>query len=57
MLAKLTELNPKGPYLNLEKEKGQETFCVVFTYSAKPAREIEKVSCRSHATMAKLLFD
>ena len=57
MLAKLTELNPKGPYLNLEKEKGQETCCVVFTYSAKPAREIEKVSCRSHATMAKLLFD
>ena len=38
MLAKLSGLNPKGPYLNLEKE----TFCVVFTYSAKRAREIRK---------------
>ena len=27
MLAKFSGLNPKGPYLSLEKEK--ETFCVV----------------------------
>ena len=40
MLAKFSGLNPKGPYLNLEKEK--ETFCVVFTYSVKRAREIRK---------------
>ena len=40
MLAKLSGLNPKGPYLSLEKEN--ETFCVVFTYSVKPAREIRK---------------
>ena len=40
MLAKLSRLNPKGPYLSLEKEN--ETFCVVFTYSVKPAREIRK---------------
>ena len=40
MLAKVSGLNPKGPYLSLEKEK--ETFCVVFTYSAKRACEIRK---------------
>ena len=33
-------LNPKGPYLSLEKEKGN--FCVVFTYSFKPVREIRR---------------
>ena len=33
-------LNPKGPYLSLEKEK--ENFCVVFTYSFKPVREIRR---------------
>ena len=33
MWAKFSGLNPKGPYLSLEKEK--ETFCVVFTYSVK----------------------
>ena len=31
MLAKFSGLNPKGPYLSLEKEN--ETFCVLFTYS------------------------
>ena len=40
MLTKFSGLNPKGPYLSLEKEK--ETFCVVFTYSVKRAREIRK---------------
>ena len=40
MLAKFSGLNPKGPYLSLEKEK--ETFCVVLTYSVKRAREIRK---------------
>ena len=33
-------LNPKGPFLRLEKER--EDFCVVFTYSMKRAREIKK---------------
>ena len=40
MLVKFSGFNPKGPYLSLEKEK--ETFCVVFTYSIKRAREIRK---------------
>ena len=40
MLAKFSGFNPKGPHLSLEKEK--VTFCVVFTYSAKRAREIGK---------------
>ena len=40
MLAKFSGLNPKGPYLSLEKEK--ETFCVVLTYSIKRAPEIRK---------------
>ena len=40
MLAKFSGLNPKGPYVSLEKEK--ENFCVVLTYSKKRAREIEK---------------
>ena len=40
MLAKISGLNPKGPYLSLEKEK--EIFCVVLTYSIKRAREIRK---------------
>ena len=40
MLAKFSGLNPKGPYLSLEKEK--ENFCVVLTYSIKRAREIRK---------------
>ena len=38
MLAKFSGLNPKGPYLSLEKEK--ENFCVVITYSIKWASEI-----------------
>ena len=33
-------LNPKKPYLNLEKEK--ENFCVLFTSSIKRAREVRK---------------
>ena len=40
MLTKFSRLNPKGPYLSLEKEK--ETFCVVLTYSIKRADEIGK---------------
>ena len=34
----IMRLNPKGPYLCLEKER----FCVVVTYSIKRAREIRK---------------
>ena len=40
MLAKFSGLNPKGPYVSLEKEK--ENFCVVLTYYKKRAREIGK---------------
>ena len=40
MLAKFSGLNPKAPYLSLEKEK--EYFWVVLTYSIKRAREIRK---------------
>ena len=40
MLAKFSGLNPKGPYLSLEKE--QEIFCVVYTYSIEREREIRK---------------
>ena len=40
MLATFSGLNPKGPYLSLEKER--ETFCVVFTYSVKQVHEIGK---------------
>ena len=40
MLAKFSGLNPKGPYLSLEKEK--ENVCVVLTYSIKRASEIRK---------------
>ena len=38
MLVKFSVLNPKGPYLSLEKEN----FCVLLTYSIKQAREIMK---------------
>ena len=40
MLAKFSGLNPKGPYLSLEKE--QEPFCTVFTFSVKWASEVRK---------------
>ena len=40
MLVTFSGLNPKGPYLSLEK--GKETFCVVFTYSVKWACEMRK---------------
>ena len=40
MLATFSGLNPKGPFLRLEKEK--EAFRVVLTYSIKRAREIRK---------------
>ena len=40
MLAKFSGLNPKGPYVSLEKDK--QNFCVVLTYSIKRAREIRK---------------
>ena len=39
-------LNPKGPYVSLEKEK--QTFCVVLTYSITQAREIGSFKSRSH---------
>ena len=38
MLAKFSGLNPKGPYVSLEKEK--RNLCVVLTYSIKRTREI-----------------
>ena len=39
MLVKFSGLNPKGPYLSLEKEN----FCtVLLTYSIKQVREIRK---------------
>ena len=38
MLAKCFALNPKGPYVSLEKE---QNFCVVLTYIRR-AREIRK---------------
>ena len=40
MLAKFFGLNPKGPYVSLEKEN--QNFCFVLTYSIKCAREIRK---------------
>ena len=40
MLASFIWLNPKVPYLSLEKEK--ENFYVLFTYSIKRAREMRK---------------
>ena len=40
MLAKCFVLNPKGPYVSLEKEK--QNFCAVLTYSIKRPREIRK---------------
>ena len=51
MLAKFPGLNPKGPYLSLEKEK--ENFCVVITYSIKAGEWNWEVSWRSRATTAK----
>ena len=39
-LTKFSGLNPKGPYVSLEKEK--QNFCVVVTYSIKRASEIRK---------------
>ena len=40
MFAKFSGLNPKGPYLSLEKEK--KNWGVVVTYSIKRASEIRK---------------
>ena len=40
MWAKFSGLNPKGPYVSLEKE--EKKFCVVLAYSMKWAREIRK---------------
>ena len=40
MLAKFFGLNPKGPYVSLEKEN--QNFCFVLTNSIKCAREIRK---------------
>ena len=40
MSAKFSGLNPKGPYLSLEKEK--KNWRVVVTYSIKRASEIRK---------------
>ena len=36
MLGKFSGLNPKGPYMSLEKEK--ETFYVVFTHTPQSGR-------------------
>ena len=38
MLAKFSGLNPKGPYVSLEK--GKQIFCVLLTYSIMRSREI-----------------
>ena len=38
----MSGLDPKGPYLSLEREKEKENCCVVLTYSIKRAREIRK---------------
>ena len=62
MLAKFSGLNPKGPYVSLEKEK--ENFCVVLTYSIKRAREIRKFHVEVvqqrlrnvHVARAKMFF-
>ena len=40
MLAKFSGLNPKRPYVSLEKEK--QNFCVVLSYSIRRACEIKK---------------
>ena len=40
MLAKFSGLNPKRPYVSLEKEK--QNLCVVLSYSIKRAWEIKK---------------
>ena len=40
MFAKFSGLNPKGPYLSLERKI--ENLCVVLTYSVNRAREIRK---------------
>ena len=40
MLAKLSGLNWKGPYVSFEKQK--QNVCVVLTYSIRWAREIRK---------------
>ena len=40
MFAKFSGFNPKGRIRVLQK--GKETFCVVFTFSVKRAREIRK---------------
>ena len=40
MFANFLGLNPKGPYLSLEKEK--DNFCVVLAYFVKRVREVKK---------------
>ena len=40
-VGKISELNPKGQYLSLQK--GKENFCVVFTYSIKQVNEIRRL--------------
>ena len=44
-------LNPKGPYLSLEKER--ENFCAVFTNSIERAHESRKFHVAISATTAK----
>ena len=46
MLAKFSGLNPKGPYVSLQKEK--QNFCVVLSYSTKGAREKNCPKCVMH---------
>ena len=55
MLAKFWGLNPRVPYLSLEKE----IFCVVLNYSIKRVREIAataKECTKKRDTRAKLFY-
>ena len=55
-MAKFSGLNPKGPYLTLEKEK--ENFCVILTDSIKRAQSCNKAKkcTKKRDARAKLLF-
>ena len=47
-------LNPKGPYLSLEKEK--ENYCAVFTNSIRRARESRRLATTAKKCTKKRLF-
>ena len=53
-MAKCSGLNPKGPYLSIQKEKEKENLCVVLTYSMKRASENRKfhVAVVQHETFS-----